>query len=268
MHPSPTIDSSPVTSSVSSATQEFLKTVDPGSDRKKRTPAPLNNEASGSATERPLAEIISEKFLPFDSATYILEPLQAVVEKDATVDEGVQAHIFTLCPLVSKHTDIPLLIIAYTTMLLDVILQTHAWATAPSKCKYDLECKKLEDQNSRILNTEQEQGMCSPTPLSSTSALSLSSSVSKFHYGIVGMLHLPSGCLSLSLRLVTCLSFLFETGKGSCFSSYFVDLSSLELRDELLMLTILVTLEKAREGLAVFVTKMKAALAALTGVDS
>ena len=100
MHPSPTIDSSPVTSSVSSATQEFLKT---GSDRKKRTPAPLNSEASGSATERPLAEIISEKFLPFDSSAYILEPLQAVVEKDAMVDEGVQAHIFTLCPLGSKH---------------------------------------------------------------------------------------------------------------------------------------------------------------------
>lgn len=106
-------------------------------------------------------------------------------------------------PLVSKHlawvhADIPLWlcsIIEYTTMLLDAILQMHAWASGRFKYKTQLEGQKLENQNLRIIKTEAEQGMYSPTPSSSTSAFSFLSSVSKFRYraiGIVGMLRLPS----------------------------------------------------------------------------
>ena len=79
-------------------------------------------------------------------------------------------------------------------MLLDAILQMHAWASGRFKHKTQLEGHKLEDQNLRIIKTEAEQGMCSPTPSSSTSAFSFSSSFSKFCYraiGIVGMLRLP-----------------------------------------------------------------------------
>jgi hypothetical protein len=86
-------DSSPATSSVSSATQDFLKAADSGNDRKKHSAAPLNNsEGSGgsdSTIERPLAEVISEKFLPFDSATYIVTPFNAEAARDAAVHEGV-----------------------------------------------------------------------------------------------------------------------------------------------------------------------------------
>lgn len=103
MQPNTTaIDSSPVTSSVTSATQDFLKAADSGNDRKKCSAAPLNNndsedEGSSSTTERSLAEVISEKFLPFDSAMYIVAPFEAEVARDLTVHEGMQAHIFTLC---------------------------------------------------------------------------------------------------------------------------------------------------------------------------
>lgn len=54
----------------------------------------------------------------------------------------------------------------YAMMLLDAVFQMHAWASARFKCKNELECQKLEDQNSRILETEKEQGMCSQTPSS------------------------------------------------------------------------------------------------------
>ena len=88
-------------------------------------------------------------------------------------------------------------------MLLDAILQMHAWASGRFKHKTQFEGQKLENQNLRIIKTEAEQGMCSPTPSSSTSAFSFLSSVSKFYYGaigIVGMLRLPSkSCLESAM---------------------------------------------------------------------
>ena len=113
-------------------------------------------------------------------------------------------------------------------MLLDAILQMHAWASGRFKHKTQLEGQKLENQNLRIIKTEAEQGMCSPTPSSSTSAFSFLSSVSKFRYGaigIAGMLCLPV----LSPRCATCFFFFFFfTGTaGSSFPSlYFVFLPS------------------------------------------
>ena len=82
------IDSSPATSSVSSVTQEFLNATDPGNDLRKRSAAPLNNTGSSSTNERSLAEVISEKFPPFDSETYIVTPFGAELARDMTVDEG------------------------------------------------------------------------------------------------------------------------------------------------------------------------------------
>lgn len=85
------MDSSPATSSISSVTQDFLKASDSGKDLKKRSQAaaPLNNTGSSSTNERSLAEVISEKFLPFDSETYIVTPFGAELARDVTVDEGV-----------------------------------------------------------------------------------------------------------------------------------------------------------------------------------
>ena len=86
------LDSSPVTSSISSVTQDFLKAADPGNDLKNRSHAAAslnNNTGSSSTNERSLAEVISEKFLPFDSETYIVTPFGTELARDVTVDEGV-----------------------------------------------------------------------------------------------------------------------------------------------------------------------------------
>ena len=92
---STTMDSSPATSSISSATQEFLKGADPGKDSKKRSATSSNNTTSSSSTnERSLAEVISEKFLPFDSETYIVAPFGAELARDGTVDEGMCTRIY------------------------------------------------------------------------------------------------------------------------------------------------------------------------------
>jgi len=63
-------------------------------------------------------------------------------------------------------------------MLLDVILETHAWASARPKHEAEMESQKLEEQISHIIAQEREQGMSSPAP---------SSSSSLFRVRIVGM---------------------------------------------------------------------------------
>jgi hypothetical protein len=82
-------DSSPATSSISPITQEFLKAAEPGNDLRRRSAAPLNNTGSSSTNERSVAEVISEKFLPFDSETYIVTPFGTELARDVMVDEGV-----------------------------------------------------------------------------------------------------------------------------------------------------------------------------------
>lgn len=66
-------------------------------------------------------------------------------------------------------------------MLLKAIIDTHAWAASRPKHESAVEGQKLEERIAHIMDTEREQGMCSPTPTSETS-----SSFNRFK--IVGML--------------------------------------------------------------------------------
>ena len=117
-------------------------------------------------------------------------------------------------------------------MLLDAILQMHAWASGRFKHKTQLEGQKLENQNLRIIKTEAEQGMCSPTPSSSTSALSFLSYVSKFRcgaIGIIGMLRLPSNSRLESAMCYYLLS--FSGTAGSSFLTVLCGSAESGLRD-------------------------------------
>jgi len=73
-------------------------------------------------------------------------------------------------------------------MLLNILLETHAWASARPKHEAALEGRLLEDQIAQIMDTEREQGMCSPTPSSS----------SLFRSSFVGM---PSPILSCTATI-------------------------------------------------------------------
>jgi hypothetical protein len=68
-------------------------------------------------------------------------------------------------------------------MLLNVILKTHAWAASRPKHEAAREGRKLEEEISQIMDTEREQGMCSPTPSATPSSLSSSS----FGARVIGM---------------------------------------------------------------------------------
>ena len=178
------------------------------------------------------------------------------------VCERIYSHFVFFVP-VSWHLSSFCSMIEYTTMILEAVLHTHAWASARFKHKTQLECQKLEDQNSTILKTETEQGMCSPTPSSSTSASSFFPSFTSFHYGIIGIVGMATFAFKFCYEFYGIFAFLLELAKSSFFHRTVV-----LLWDKYWLLVALVTLEKMREGLASFVTKMKKALAALTGVEA
>ena len=75
-----------------------------------------------------------------------------------------------------------------SNMLLDVILETHAWAAARPKHEHQLEVHKLENQISEVMEREKEQGMCSSESSSLYSSLFL------------GMLPLPIPWILVNLR--------------------------------------------------------------------
>lgn len=120
-------------------------------------------------------------------------------------------------------------ILDLSDMLLDVILETHAWAAARPKHEHQSEVHKLENQISEVMEREKEQGMC---PSESSS---LYSSV------FLGMLRLPMPWILVNLDLDSLNSLAYHS-----FRCFFGDA------------------EKTREKLSNFVQHMKTALAALT----
>ncbi|PPR07461.1 hypothetical protein CVT26_013431 [Gymnopilus dilepis] len=115
--------------------------------------------------DRPLSDVISEKFAPFDAQSRIAQPFADAEAKDVAFQEEL------------------------SRMLLKAIVETHAWAASRPQNESSVEGQKLEERIAHIMDTEREQGMCSPTPTSQ------SSSSSFYRFRIVGMPYLsPSSC--------------------------------------------------------------------------
>ena len=152
-------------------------------------------------------------------------------------------------------------------MLLDAILQMHAWASGRFKHKTQLEGQKLENQNLRIIKTEAEQGMCSPTPSSSTSAFSFF--VLCFQVPLRRYWNRWYATFTVTFQVLSWIYDVLLAFSNSFWITFLIVLcgsAKSGLRDKCWLSIILAILEKAREGLADFVTMMKKALAALTGV--
>ncbi|KAJ3516758.1 hypothetical protein NLJ89_g919 [Agrocybe chaxingu] len=100
---------------------------------------------NGTPKEIPLADIIAQQFPPFDAQNLVVNPFEERAKKDATFEEELSA------------------------MLLDCMLEFHAWSSARPKHEASLASQSLEEQISQIMETEKQQGMSSPTPSSSSS---------------------------------------------------------------------------------------------------
>ncbi|KAF9568685.1 hypothetical protein CPC08DRAFT_678984 [Agrocybe pediades] len=130
------VDSSSAAANSSSSPSASQK---PSGDSSK----PLANDK-----ERPITDIISERFSAFDAQSLIAQPFEDEASRSAKFEKE-------LCD-----------------MLLNVLLETHAWARARPKHEATREGRLLEDQIGQIMETEREQGMCSSSPTPSSSSAS------------------------------------------------------------------------------------------------
>ncbi|KAJ3874496.1 hypothetical protein F5051DRAFT_335632 [Lentinula edodes] len=82
--------------------------------------------------DRPLTEVISEKFTPFDHNRLVVGPFTEETARDASFEQA---------------------------LLLDAMLETHAWAAARPKFESQLAVQKLENKISEVIEVENRQGM-------------------------------------------------------------------------------------------------------------
>ncbi|KAF8916459.1 hypothetical protein CPB85DRAFT_1289784 [Mucidula mucida] len=83
--------------------------------------------------ERPLSDIIGQPFTPFDHQTAVVRPFADESARDAAFAQELSA------------------------MLLDVMLETHAWAAARPKHESQTAVQKYEKKISEVMEVEKEQ---------------------------------------------------------------------------------------------------------------
>ncbi|KAF5371691.1 hypothetical protein D9758_003395 [Tetrapyrgos nigripes] len=107
------------------------KKPDNPSKKSNLPPAPVPPESS-------LVEVIGQTFPPFDHQRLIVGPFTEETSRDTRFEEELGA------------------------MLLDVLLETHAWAAARPKYGSQITVQKLEQKIGDVIEVEKDQGM-SPT---------------------------------------------------------------------------------------------------------
>ncbi|KAF5371688.1 hypothetical protein D9758_003391 [Tetrapyrgos nigripes] len=103
-------------------------------------------------TESSLMTVIGQSFPAFDHQGLIVGPFTEETSRDTTFEQELGA------------------------MLLDVLLETHAWAAARPKYESQITVQKLEQKIGDVIELEKDQGM-SPTPRPTLVSRSSSSSI-------------------------------------------------------------------------------------------
>ncbi|KAF9078784.1 hypothetical protein BDP27DRAFT_1153118, partial [Rhodocollybia butyracea] len=94
---------------------------------------------------RPLNEVIGESFAPFDHQKVVVRPFTEETARDTSFEQELGQ------------------------LLLDAIIETHAWAAARPKFESQLAVQKLEQKISDVIEVEKTQGTSFSTPLDSLS---------------------------------------------------------------------------------------------------
>ncbi|KAK1225094.1 hypothetical protein PQX77_011963 [Marasmius sp. AFHP31] len=85
--------------------------------------------------DKPVGELIGEPFPSFDHQATVVDPFTQEMGRDATFEQELG------------------------TMLLDLILETHAWSSARPRHESQMAVQKLEQKITDVLEVEKEQGM-------------------------------------------------------------------------------------------------------------
>ncbi|PBK81141.1 hypothetical protein ARMGADRAFT_1020487 [Armillaria gallica] len=83
--------------------------------------------------DRPLTEIIGQTFPSFDHHSIVVKPFEEESARDVAFSQELSA------------------------MLLDVVLETHAWASARPKHESQVAVQKFEKKISQVMEVEKEQ---------------------------------------------------------------------------------------------------------------
>ncbi|KAJ8082852.1 hypothetical protein PM082_008709 [Marasmius tenuissimus] len=83
--------------------------------------------------DKPLGELIGEPFPSFDHQATVVDPFTQEMGRDATFEQELG------------------------TMLLDLILETHAWSSARPRHESQMAVQKLEQKITDVLEVEKEQ---------------------------------------------------------------------------------------------------------------
>ncbi|KAI0738996.1 hypothetical protein C8Q80DRAFT_1079236, partial [Daedaleopsis nitida] len=94
---------------------------------------------------RPMSDVLSETFPSFDHQAKVAAPFDNEAKRDAEFLRKLNA------------------------MLLDLIVDFHAWSAARPGHVSDRTADTLENEVKVLMETEKEQGRCSPSPSSSSS---------------------------------------------------------------------------------------------------
>lgn len=137
-----------------------------------------SDEKSGDS-ERPIADIVSEQFPAFDADAQVVRQFSEEAARDAKFEEGayLRAHKCDFWSIFVFATDTEL-----GTMLLNVMMKTHAWAASRPRHEAAVAGRMLEAEIAQIMQTEAEQGTSSPP----ASLMSTTASVSSFGERVVG----------------------------------------------------------------------------------
>ncbi|KAK0480596.1 hypothetical protein IW261DRAFT_1607218 [Armillaria novae-zelandiae] len=125
-------------------TSSQVKASDPG-DTSTVSSTPRDGTSKPSQQQhrdRPLTEIIGQTFPSFDHHSIVVKPFEEESARDIAFSQELSA------------------------MLLDVMLETHAWASARPKHESQVAVQKFEKKISQVMEVEKEQG-ASPFSLQS-----------------------------------------------------------------------------------------------------
>ena len=104
-----------------------------------------------------VSEVLSQNFAPFDHRAVIIEPFDGESKRDTEFQESE-------CMRVRRRNRMLTARLELSTMLIEMLLEFHAWSTARPVHESDRTADALEKEINAIMEAEKEQGMSSVPP--------------------------------------------------------------------------------------------------------
>lgn len=128
------------------------------------------DKTTTSALNRPISDLLTETYPSFDHRARVVAPFDDESKRDAEfVQSDYMLSDMHVCALIS--------VLELNSMLLELILDFHAWSAARPTHESERTADMLEKEVKVLMEAEKEQGRCLSAPIPSSSSSSASRSV-------------------------------------------------------------------------------------------